>query len=98
MKRLQYPPENEILYLKGVVNYTEFHLKNGRKEISSFTLLRHQECHTHFLRVNKSHLVNPKFVNRILYDGPQYEIELKNGLRLKVSRRRKYIIDQFQIA
>jgi two-component system LytT family response regulator len=94
MKRLQYPPENEILFLKGVVNYTEFHLKNGRKEISSFTLLRHQERHSHFLRVNKSHLLNPDYINKVISDSEGKTVVLKNGNRIKVSRRRIYVLNQ----
>lgn len=94
MKRLQYPPENEILFLKGVVNYTEFHLKNGRKEISSFTLLRHQERHEQFLRVNKSHLVNPNCILKITQKGTCKELILNNGARVKVSRRRTEVLNQ----
>lgn len=96
MKRLQYPPENEILYLKGVVNYTEFHLKNGRKEISSFTLLRHQERHEQFLRVNKSHLVNPNCIVKIIVNRTFKELILNNGFRVKVSRRRNDVLNQMQ--
>ena len=75
MKRIKYPAENEIIFLKGVVNYTEFHLKNGGKEISSLTLLRHQESHAHFLKVSKSHLVNPNCILKITKKGTCKENE-----------------------
>ncbi len=94
MKRLQYPPENEILYLKGIVNYTEFHLKNGKKLISSFTLRRHQEKHTDFLRVSKSHLINPDGIKKVKTSGTDKTVILKNGDEVKVSRRIKNVISE----
>ncbi|UBM60003.1 LytTR family transcriptional regulator [Marinilongibacter aquaticus] len=98
MKRIQYPSEEEIIFLRGVVNYTEFHLKNGKKYVSSFTLKRHEEQHSDFLRVSKSHLLNPNFIKTVKTEGSERTVILKNGSRIKVSRRRRGILEQIQIA
>ncbi len=97
MKRIEYPSEKEILFLKGVVNYTEFHLKDGKKYVSSFTLKRHQEHHDVFLRVSKSHLLNPDFIMTIKTDGSEKTVILKNGSRIKVSRRRHDVLQNFKM-
>ena len=88
MMRLNYPQSNEILFLKGDINYTEFHLVDGKKIVSSSTLLKHQEKLISFIRVSKSHLVNPVFVKNMEHQGAYAQIELLNGNHLKVSRRR----------
>ena len=51
MTKTNYPESNEILFLRGDINYTEFHLVNGRKVVSSFTLLRYEEKFEGFVRV-----------------------------------------------
>ena len=98
MKRLVYPETNEILFLKGVINYTEFYLTNGKKVISSFTLKRHEEQIDGFLRVSKSHLLNPEYIKTVKIEGSDKTVILNNGSRIKVSRRRKDVLDQIQLA
>jgi two-component system LytT family response regulator len=79
---------DEIVFLRASVNYTEFHLTYGRKRISSYTLLYHENHMQGFLRISKSYLVNPDFIEKINSIGQGKEILLKNGMRIKVSRRR----------
>lgn len=88
MIKTNYPQSNEILFLRGDINYTEFHLVDGKKLVSSSTLLKHQEKLISFLRVSKSHLVNPDFVKNVAYEGTYAQVELMNGNLLKISRRR----------
>lgn len=88
MIRINYPPNDNILFLRGDINYTEFHLVDGKKVISSFTLLRHQEKLGSFIRVSKSHLVNPDYVKNVAQEGTYAQVELMNGNLLKISRRR----------
>jgi DNA-binding LytR/AlgR family response regulator len=88
MIKINYPQSNEILFLRGDINYTEFHLVDGKKMVSSFTLLRHQEKLGGFIRVSKNHLVNPDFVKGLEHSGNYAQVELVNGNLLKVSRRR----------
>jgi two-component system LytT family response regulator len=97
MKRIEYPSEQEILFLKGVVNYTEFHLTNGKKIVSSSTLKRHEEELNGFLRVSKSHLLNPEYIKRLHRFGAELKVELKGGRRIGVSRRRKKMINEIQL-
>jgi DNA-binding LytR/AlgR family response regulator len=53
---------HEIILLKGAENYTYIHLITGEKELSSYTLLRHEEKLKNFIRINRSYLVNPDFI------------------------------------
>ncbi|MBA4850557.1 LytTR family DNA-binding domain-containing protein [Emticicia sp. BO119] len=96
MSRLIVPSIHEIVFLRGSVNYTEFHMTNGRKIMSSYTLVYHQNLIEGFLRISKSYLVNPYYIEKINANGSQREILLKNGERIKVSRRRKKVLEGFQ--
>ncbi len=89
MLTLKLPESHEILFLRGDINYTEFHLVNGKKIVSSATLLRHQEKLDGFLRVSRRHLVNPKYIAQIeSYKGVK-QVLMFNGERISVARRRK---------
>jgi len=88
MLAVNLPSPQDILFLRGDINYTEFHLVNGKKMVSSFTLLRHQEKLSSFIRVSKNHLVNPAFVKGLEHQGSYASVTLTNGSQLKVSRRR----------
>lgn len=92
MKRNLQPQTHEIIYLKGVQNYTELYLSNGKKIISSYTLLRHQEKLNGFLRVSKSHLLNPHFIAKVNTIGSTKEVQMRSGKRVKVSRRRREVL------
>ena len=83
------PPPHEILFLRGDVNYTEFHLVNGKKYLSSFTLLRHQEKLEGFLRVSRKHLINPNYITDVESRHGLHQVLMVNGERILVSRRRK---------
>lgn len=41
-----------------------------------------------FLRVNKSYLLNPDFINNISKEGNKVSVILKNGTQINVSRRK----------
>ncbi|HLO42814.1 MAG TPA: LytTR family DNA-binding domain-containing protein [Leadbetterella sp.] len=83
------PPPHEILFLRGDINYTEFHLVNGKKYLSSFTLLRHQEKLEGFLRVSRKHLINPNYITDVESRHGLHQVLMVNGERIVVSRRRK---------
>ncbi|MCP9753885.1 LytTR family transcriptional regulator [Lacihabitans sp. CCS-44] len=83
------PPAHEILFLRGDVNYTEFHLVNGQKFLSSNTLLRHQEKFQGFLRVSRKHLINPLYISEVENERGLHQVLMLNGERIVVSRRRK---------
>ena len=67
MLRLKSPPNFEINYLQADVNYTIFHLHDGKKIMSSFTLKKfeHDSRLSTFPRDNKSILLNPNFVQKL---------------------------------
>jgi DNA-binding LytR/AlgR family response regulator len=86
-KQSVYP--NEVLLLKANINYTEIHLKCGRKIMLAKTLKEfHKEFERFgFFRINRSVVIN---MNYVLKTDEQYQfLKLKNKLQLKVSRRRR---------
>jgi DNA-binding LytR/AlgR family response regulator len=86
------PQPQEILFLRGDVNYTEFHLVNGKKFLSSNTLLRHQEKLKGFLRVSRKHLINPNYITDVKNQQGLFQILMVNGEKIAVSRRRKFLL------
>ena len=86
----KYPAKEEIIYLKSNSNYTIYYLQNGETFISSKTL-KQTETNLQlmsFLRVNKSYLLNPDFINNISKEGNKITVKLKNGTQVSVSRRK----------
>lgn len=92
MTRQILPPIQDIIFLRASVNYTEFHLTDGRKIISSYTLTRHENHIEGFLRINKSYLINPTYIEKVNAIGRQKEVQLKNGECIVVSRRRRGVV------
>lgn len=90
MNSKKYPKESEIIYLEANVNYTVFHLSNGKQFVSCFTLKTHdsQLKQNGFLRVHKSYLLNPNYIENFNKDGKRGEVQLSNGKVLQVSRRK----------
>jgi len=56
MNYITHPKSEDIMYLKADINYTEIHLKNGRKVVSSTTLKYHAANNQlqEFVRISKS--------------------------------------------
>ncbi|HLO42817.1 MAG TPA: LytTR family transcriptional regulator DNA-binding domain-containing protein [Leadbetterella sp.] len=97
MIKINYPQSNEILFLRGDINYTEFHLIDGKKVVSSFTLLRHQEKLDGFLRVSRKYLVNPKYISEIENINGTKNIYMETGEKIPVARRRKtYLVELYE--
>ncbi len=89
MLAVNLPSPQDILFLRGDINYTEFHLVNGKKVVSSTTLLRHQEKLDGFLRVSRKYLVNPEYITEIENRHGVRQVLMLNGERIAVARRRK---------
>lgn len=89
----------EILYLQSDINYTEFHLVDGSKKVSSYHLKFYQESKEtkHFLRVNHSVLVNPEYIDNFGKKNHDWIITLTNGKEIKASRRKAKIIKELDI-
>jgi DNA-binding LytR/AlgR family response regulator len=78
----------EVIMLRGDVNYTTFCMKNGKTIMIAHTL-KYFEDRLHeygFLRVHRAFLVNPKYI--LNYDAVGHKIEMGSNLFAQVSRRR----------
>lgn len=97
MTPLKTPENKEITYLEADVNYTIFHLKNGKKIVSSFTLKKYESDYRYagFLRVHKSFLLNPQHILHCEQIGKKATVELSNGRKVNVSRRKIGLIRNF---
>ena len=81
---------DQILYLKGEVNYTRFFLEDGTVILTSRTLKEYgmSLLDFGFFRIHQSYLVNlSKVIEYIKGEGGM--VVMKNGDQLTLSRRRK---------
>ncbi len=74
----------QVAFVKGAGNYAELHLQDTAMVLHDKSL-RHIAplLPAHFERIHKSFIVNLKMVQRI---SAQYEVLLKNGERIPISR------------
>lgn len=81
---------NEIIYLKGEVNYTRFLLKGREQLMTSKTLKEYENLLTNygFYRIHQSYLINLRHVKEYI-KGEGGEVVMVNNDQLDVSRRRK---------
>jgi DNA-binding LytR/AlgR family response regulator len=82
-------PVNIIIMLRGQANYTTFILTDGREEVVGYTLKYFEPfLETHgFQRIHRGSMINPKFIKE--YCKEECNVTMKNGMSVKVSRRRK---------
>ena len=87
-KRVQDP--RSIMWLEGTGNYTYIHLaSHGHPLLVSMTLKYFEDMLPRFLRVSKSSLVNPLYIDEIVKLTPKaLQLLLKDGTTISVSRRR----------
>ncbi|HMY84679.1 MAG TPA: LytTR family DNA-binding domain-containing protein [Saprospiraceae bacterium] len=81
---------NEIIYLAAEGNYTYIHLLDTKPVLSSKTLKEYEDTlpQSIFFRIHNSHIINLRYVRKLTKeDGMQ--VELKNGIKLDIARRRK---------
>ncbi len=83
-----------IIRCEADSNYTFIHLRGKQKFLASKTLgeIEDMLSESQFLRVHKSHLVNPAFVDHITASD---ELILKEDSRIPVSRRRSSEVKNF---
>ena len=79
------PSEVNFCYADG--NYTEVHLFDGRRFVCARTLKEYEEMLRpwEFLRVHRSSLVNRRAVEQVT----EFNVVMKNGQRIGVSRRKR---------
>jgi DNA-binding LytR/AlgR family response regulator len=82
-------PVNFVIMLKGQANYTTFMMTDGSEQVVAYTLKYFEPfLKTHgFQRIHRNCMVNPKFIQN--YNEEESLVTMKNGLAIKVSRRRK---------
>lgn len=77
----------DIIRLESNLNYTYFILQSGKKELMSYTLAMYsQMLPNDFIRVNKSCIVNKKFIKSL--DEREKKVIMTDKTELVVSRRR----------
>lgn len=86
---------NDVVLLKGDVNYTRFQLQCGNETIVPHPIKYFEPfLKTHgFLRVHRSFMVNP---NHVRDCDPKHEfLTMKNGQKATISRRKKHTLKDF---
>jgi DNA-binding LytR/AlgR family response regulator len=88
--RVELVPVDRVLYAEGAGAYAELVLDDGRRELHDKTLEKlHAVLPPVFERIHKSYVVRLSAVKALhAAGGSHYEVELRNGLRLPVGRRR----------
>ena len=87
---------DDILYIKADGNYLRLYQNSSNYHLLRKTMnqLITELNHSDFLRIHRSLLVNPYFINHIHYLGNnEFEIHLSSNIRLKSSRSYKKDID-----
>jgi two-component system LytT family response regulator len=83
---IEFIPQNDIIRCEADSNYTQFHLKDGRKLLSARTLKEYEKMleFSTFFRVHKSHIVNLNYVTRYIRSG---HVLMEDNSTVEVSRR-----------
>lgn len=87
---------DELIFCKATGYYTELYLTNDRNEISHLSLLKIEEkmIPYGFLRIGRTHMINPKYIKRIFKkgntitlssDGIEYELKAGKDQLKKLS-------------
>jgi DNA-binding LytR/AlgR family response regulator len=86
---------DNVVLLKGNINYTTFYLQHGEEKVVAHTLKFFESfLETHgFLRVHRSFMINPNFVKE--YNHEQEFLTMSNGHKATISRRRKHTLKDF---
>jgi DNA-binding LytR/AlgR family response regulator len=83
---------NDVILLKGDVNYTMLYLENGKQKLVAHSIKFFEPyLETHgFLRIHRSFMINPNHVKE--YNPEQYILTMTNGQKADISRRRKSVL------
>ncbi len=83
---------NDVVLLKGNINYTTFHLENGKKKVVAHSIKFFEPfLETHgFLRIHRSVMVNPIHVKG--FNSEDYILTMSNGQKANIARRRKHTV------
>jgi two-component system response regulator LytT len=86
--RIEVIAVDDVIYVEGADKYSELVLADGRRELHDKTLSGLEAVlPPSFVRIHKSYLVRLDLITRLHASaGSHYEAELRNGVRLPVSR------------
>jgi len=89
-------PLEEIIFCQANGNYTEFHLLNNRKLLSSYTLKQYHELliEQNFFRAHRSYLINLSYVKKYKR-GDGGIVIMQDGSEIELSRQNKEAFLQF---
>lgn len=85
----------DIIYLEADINYTKIYLENGKTLTLSYTLKKVKQDHLDpnvFVRIHRSYVINRLRHFDIKRNNNAIVLELKNGVKVPVSRRYQKII------
>lgn len=86
-------PFDQIMYVAAKRAYSCFYFKDGQKDcsllmskpIAEYTILLPEKS---FFRIHKSYLINCRYIHKLLVNGENHAVLLRNGTELPISRRR----------
>lgn len=83
---------NNIVSLKGDVNYTIFHFLHGREKMVARSIKFFEKLlETYgFLRIHRSFMINPNYIET--YNTEKEILTMRNGQEANISRRRKHTL------
>lgn len=84
---------NQVIFLQADRNYTQIHLANGSKMTVATCLkkllIKRFAFYQEFFRTHKSFLINLNYIENYDVGRSEIFVEMKNGYRIEVSRRKK---------
>jgi DNA-binding LytR/AlgR family response regulator len=86
---------NDVVLLKGDINYTIFYLENGKQKVVAHSI-KFFEAYLEtrgFLRVHRSFMINPNHVKE--YNQDNEFLMMTNGQKADISRRRRSVLKGF---
>lgn len=86
----------DIISFEGNSNYTTIFYNDGTKYLSGYTLGFFEKKYAFspdFLRIHKSTIINKNYLHLIENEKVNVFVQLKNGKRFEVSRRRVSVLD-----
>jgi DNA-binding LytR/AlgR family response regulator len=86
---------NDVVLLKGDVNYTIFQLQCGKEKVVPHSIKFFEPYleSRGFLRIHRSFMINPNYVKS--YNKDEEVLTMSNGQNANISRRRKHTLIGF---
>jgi DNA-binding LytR/AlgR family response regulator len=83
--------EKSICLFQASSNYTYLCFKNGKREISAYTLKVFESLieNHEFIKIDRSNLVRKDFISQIIQKGSVHVVKLINSTEIVIPRRRR---------